>query len=420
MPYVLADADNPPDLVAIDPSTGAAIVDITYLGRLFHYDPADVTTANDGVTCLVSSEGRRFKLANNTDVAVWGVLSRTPTAPPSSPALGDSYLVPAGATGAWAGKANYVAVKTARGWEFVLFGIGRLLYVEDIDTYYRRNAAGVWTAGLGASALAAASVTLSNVLGANASFVIKVENQTTNAPPGSPSPPTAYIIGSSPTGSWAGNAGKLAICFTSGAFTIITPVAGDTVYDKAQANSFFYTGTAWQSSAGAWLILNGPVFTSGTSGALPNGTGNIYSYSDSGPPNKLQSRTDDSTTIVTHTAKRTGATLRISYTASVSWSNATVGASGAIVGDQPAVLALFRDSELSAIEWQIANNTRGSGAFADPGSVSGSFMITAADVSSHTYSCAIMAAGIDGGAGSDTYRFANTLSRRRISLEESS
>src|ERR1044071_8771764 len=62
MPYVLADADNPQDLVAVDTETGAAVIDILFLGRLFHYDPTDGTTAHDGVTCLVTQGGRRYKL----------------------------------------------------------------------------------------------------------------------------------------------------------------------------------------------------------------------------------------------------------------------------------------------------------------------------------------------------------------------
>src|SRR4051812_28815846 len=133
MPYVLGDAESLSNTIAIDPSTGAVIVDVVLLGRVFHYDPSDHTTVADGTTCLVSADGLRYKLAAGTDVFCYAVLDNTIATPPVSPALGDAYLVAAAATGAWAGKSNFIAVKTARGWEFVNFGIGRFVYVESVE-----------------------------------------------------------------------------------------------------------------------------------------------------------------------------------------------------------------------------------------------------------------------------------------------
>src|SRR5712664_2283897 len=99
MPYVLADAEDSRNLVAVDPSTGAIIVDLLLLGRVFHYDPADTTTAHDGTSCLVSADGLRYKLAVGTDVFAYAVLDNTIATPPVSPTLGDAYLVAAAATG---------------------------------------------------------------------------------------------------------------------------------------------------------------------------------------------------------------------------------------------------------------------------------------------------------------------------------
>ena len=46
------------------------------------------------------------------------VKDRHLTAPPASPADGDRYIVAAGATGAWAGKSNHVAIRQNGGWIF--------------------------------------------------------------------------------------------------------------------------------------------------------------------------------------------------------------------------------------------------------------------------------------------------------------
>ncbi|KAB2788128.1 DUF2793 domain-containing protein [Brucella anthropi] len=47
------------------------------------------------------------------------VLSNSVTTPPLSPALGDTYLVPSGATGSWAGQSGKIAEYTAAGWGII-------------------------------------------------------------------------------------------------------------------------------------------------------------------------------------------------------------------------------------------------------------------------------------------------------------
>ncbi|WP_211913110.1 DUF2793 domain-containing protein [Tardiphaga alba] len=224
MPYVLADDENATDLIAVDPDSGSAVIDMTFLGRLFHYDPTDMVTAHDGVTCLVSAEGRRYKLSDGSDVFCYSVIDRTHTAPPASPSLGDAYLVASAATGAWAGKDGNIAVRTARGWEFVVFGIGRFIYVEDVDTYYHRNAGGAWVSGFGNQTTAPNSIPLSAAI--NFGKRIIVENQTTTSPPGTATVGTAYIVGPSATGAWSGRDGDIAICEIANTFTLYDPSNG--------------------------------------------------------------------------------------------------------------------------------------------------------------------------------------------------
>ncbi len=247
MPYALADADNPQTLVETDPTTGAVILDILYLGRVFHYDAADTTTAHDGVTCLVTSGGKRYKLAAGSDVVAYAVLSREDS-DPASPAIGDAHLVNVAATGAYAGEDNNVAVYTARGWEFIDFGIGRLIYVEDEDAYYRRKVDGSWSAGFGNRSFEAGTVPPSAMIGGGGRVLWEIENQTTNTPPAVTNG-VAYIIGPVPTDEWAGNAGKIAHGENS-VWVIYAPAAGWRAYDKAITQDYQYSGTAWASATG--------------------------------------------------------------------------------------------------------------------------------------------------------------------------
>lgn len=253
MAYVVSAASEVPSLVAVDPASGAAIVVITCLGRNFLYDSTDTTTAHDGTTCLVSVEGRRYKLASGTDVFAYSVLDRDLATPPGSPTINVSrYLIAAGATGAWAGHSNEVTVFTARGWEFITFGNGRLLYVEDEDVYVHKNAGGSWVAGFGAQSLSAGSILPSMMLGGAVRVRFDVENQTTNTPPAVTNG-NSYIIGSSPTGAWSGHAAKIAHGENS-AWVIYTPAEGWRVWDKATDQDYIYTGSAWVSAAGRWRM----------------------------------------------------------------------------------------------------------------------------------------------------------------------
>lgn len=59
------------------------------------------------------------------------VKDRDLATPPASPINGDRYIVPAAATGAWAGKTNQVAVRIADGWEYYAPKIGWLCFIED-------------------------------------------------------------------------------------------------------------------------------------------------------------------------------------------------------------------------------------------------------------------------------------------------
>lgn len=75
------------------------------------------------------------------------VKSRATTTPPASPADGDRYIVPAGATGAWSGKTDQIAVLINGAWEYHVPKVGWLAYVEDEDKLVVYKSTG-WSAGI--------------------------------------------------------------------------------------------------------------------------------------------------------------------------------------------------------------------------------------------------------------------------------
>ncbi len=343
-------------------------------------------------------------------MTIFSVLTRSTAAQPATPSVGDRYLIPTAATGVdWAGRDTKIGIYTEAGWRFATAPIGSFLYVEDENTFYYRNVSGTWTAGTGAAAFSASSVPISALIGANASVVVKIENQTTNAPPGSPTAPTAYIIGPSPTGSWAGSTGKLAICFGAGAFTILTPVAGDEVYDKNLGSAYRFNGANWVAAAGTW-IDRAVIATPGSGSSTAPSAVSVYTYSTIAPTTATRQRVDNAS--LSYTAKRAGATLRLHYSADVIFSTGVGG-----VGAGDLVVALFRDSETNAVDWQFISAIK---SIATASSVINAhldhwFEISSSNNASHAYYVSILSAYTSATVLTD----AGAPSRRTFEVEES-
>jgi len=94
------------------------------------------------------------------------VLSATTTAPPGSPISGSGYIIPSGATGAWAGKTGQVAVWDGAAWAYAAPRDGWTMHVDGagLTTYYN----GIWSqanvvtaAGVGAEPYAGVPATTS-------------------------------------------------------------------------------------------------------------------------------------------------------------------------------------------------------------------------------------------------------------------
>ncbi|CAN2532523.1 hypothetical+protein [Methylocapsa aurea] len=103
--------------------------------------------------------------------AVVAVVTKTLSAPPGSPTLGDRYIVNATGTGAWAGHDNAVATYTGSGWNFVtpLAGYRAFLIDEKAD-YFWDATASKWTVIDAAAFLFATVAEMNAVTGAPANL----------------------------------------------------------------------------------------------------------------------------------------------------------------------------------------------------------------------------------------------------------
>lgn len=238
--YVIDSMEDPTDLNA------GNILSLLFNGVLFWYNPADSTSVHDGVTIIVTAEGRRYKSDQYSGVSSrWvAVKDKSLTAPPGSPALGDTYIVAAGGTGAWAAKDKKFATWTARGWVFLTPKAFDYAYVIDEALIYHYSAGGVWTSGIPAITIADSSLS-HNKFNYFKLGMVSVENQTTNAPPGSPTNGVAYIIGGSPSGVWIGHALEVVIR-EAGAWVYYIPYEGAEVHDKTLDSYAKFNGATWE------------------------------------------------------------------------------------------------------------------------------------------------------------------------------
>lgn len=67
------------------------------------------------------------------------VESATTTEPPASPVVGSMYIVPIGATGAWAGHEHTIAVRYEEGWTYITPRDGVIAIARDTDALYVAN-----------------------------------------------------------------------------------------------------------------------------------------------------------------------------------------------------------------------------------------------------------------------------------------
>lgn len=194
-----------------------------------------MTTPNLGLSELIASQTQPHIPINTSlrrldGLAQLSVLDRALNTPPGSPAEGDTYIVGASPTGAWAAYSEGdVALYTSAGWTQIEPVVGWLAFVQNESLFYffdNTASPPAWseleTGGGGGAALPMERK------------VYKVIEELIS-PPGSPSNGDAYVIGrfaGTPTGAWSAM-GKGALVWRNGttsSWEEIVPGLGELVY----------------------------------------------------------------------------------------------------------------------------------------------------------------------------------------------
>jgi hypothetical protein len=377
--YTFAPDEDPSTFDALDADTGALPQALGFDGAVFWIDPNDTTSDHDGVSVIKTADDYRYKVAGTYDFR--SIIDATTATPPTSPSLGDKYIVAAGATGVWSSHADDLAVWTPNGWKFQVPVIGQWVLDESVGGFLAYTSSG-WVYGPGARSFDDASIPLSAALGWGA--IVPVENQTTTTPP-TATKGLRYVVGASATGDWLGKDKQIAICEVPGEWTFYSSENGWQIYDKSTSSAYTWNGTAWLSTAGTWIDRKSVSTVSGSTTA-PSGNAS-YNYSSGTAPTTSARRLIDTATLA-FTAKKANAALRLHYSADVTY---TTGSADVGTGDL--VIAVFRDSGTNAVAWQripvvqslLTTTSQSLSTHLDQW-----FKLTAPDSSSHTYTIALI------------------------------
>lgn len=109
-----------------------------------------------------------------------------------------------------------------------------------------------------------------------------IEGPPLSAPPGSPAIGNCYLVGSSPTGAWAGRQNELA-AFTSGGWRFVAPREGMVALVKSSGETAAFRGGAWEvgTVTGSRFVVGGQQIIAGRGAAIaaPSGGTTIDSQS---------------------------------------------------------------------------------------------------------------------------------------------
>ena len=136
-------------------------------GDNYPLDIYPVKNPLDGTEMLeIQNQGTKKLFARVTDVSAYvvgvqSVISSTLSTPPASPSDQDTYIVAAGATGAWAGQSNNIAIWSSfyRIWFFIIPRTGWFVYITSTSYLVVWNGA-AWTSSVSYSTGVRGSFTL--------------------------------------------------------------------------------------------------------------------------------------------------------------------------------------------------------------------------------------------------------------------
>lgn len=165
------------------------------------------------------------------------VASRALTTPPATPAEGDRYLIPAAATGDWAGKTGQIALWIGAAWAYYIPAIGWRCWVED-EAALLVYTAGAWTAAVASSGGGSAPSATDSGL------VIIAKDLIANGPTGDETIGDVSIVGAYPVAEWAGHPNQIAT-LTAGGWTFKSPASGQLAYIDSSSGLFVYRWNGW-------------------------------------------------------------------------------------------------------------------------------------------------------------------------------
>lgn len=149
------------------------------------------------------------------------VTSMTVSSPPASPASGDTYLIPSGASDAWSANVGKIAQWTGSAWSYLTPPDGHGISLPDGRVFERIS--GAYVEFLASRDWASSRTAAVTKLGRLP--WLPVLSMTLSSAPGSPAVGDTYLIPSGATGVWAANVGKIAE-YTDASWSYLTPPDG--------------------------------------------------------------------------------------------------------------------------------------------------------------------------------------------------
>jgi hypothetical protein len=243
--------DDVADIQALD-LTGKATSHIIFGTSVYQYDASDTVSAHDGATILVTDDGKRFKNTGTrvNGTANYAVDDRGLTSPPGSPAEGDSYLLPASPSGAWASYARHIAVYINGAWVYIAPRLGMIVYISD-ETAFAHYDGSAWQDGLGSLQIADGSIKASRL---EQAYGWRAESETATPPGSIPGAGVLYIVGTSATGAWSGEDGNVARS-TGAAWEFVEAAEGMTIFDKDRGLNVSYKSGTWQPDQASGKLI---------------------------------------------------------------------------------------------------------------------------------------------------------------------